>query len=212
MPKTAEQIRSELDAINLEAAQVELERSRLNLEKTREEVAEWKASREQRSRHNSQRQQQLASDREEVARTARNCSHKQGGSPGNIYGGKGQSALNIIEMPDSHTQLITCSICRLRVFSPNERDMARNPRPGETREQAGARVAKYHTDRENFDKLLEDAKNKLTPEAAAPMHCGVTFRFMDGEGREVLMPRPCDGYAQGLDNRQGNRVAQPGKA
>jgi hypothetical protein len=205
MPKTAEQVKAELDAILLETANVNLEQAKMKLEQTRDEVDQWKATRDQRARTNAQRQSQLRVDCEEVARTARICTHRQGGSPGNIYGGKGQSALNIALLPDAHTQLITCVICRLRVFSPNERDMAKNPRPGESREQAAARVAKYHADRKTFDELLEHAADKLTPEAAAPMHCGKTFTFMDGDGREVLRPRPCDSYAQGLDNRQGAR-------
>lgn len=206
MPKTAEQVRAELDAINMETAQVSLEQARLKLEQTREEVEQWKAQREQRSEQNRQRQAQLATDREETARTARVCTHRQGGSPRNPYGGKGQSALNSAVMPDGRTTLITCSICRLRVFSPNERDLAKNPRDGETKEQAAARVKRYLEQRKEFDLLLEQASDKLTPEAAAPMHCGTTFTFMNGDGQEVLLPRPCDSYAQGLDNRAGRRA------
>jgi hypothetical protein len=204
--KTTEQIRFELEAIALETATVQLEKSKLELEQTKEAVAEWKGVREQRQRTNQQRQSQLRNDREEIARIARRCSHRQGGSPRNPYGGKGQSALNIVQMPDNHTQLVTCSICRLRVFSPNERDMAKNPRPGESKEDAKRRVEKYLEARAEFDRLIELANDKLTPEAAAPMHCGITFTFMDGDGREVLTARPCDSYAQGLDNRAGARA------
>ena len=205
MARTSTEIQSELDAIAMETAQVNLEKSRLELEQTREQVAEWKGVREQRKRTNAQRQSQMGKDREEVARIARTCTHRQGGSPKNPYGGKGQSALNIVIMPDDHTQLITCAICRLRVFSPSERDMAKNPRPGESKEDAKKRIEKYMEARRKFDELLELAADKLTPEAAAPMHCGVTFRFMNGDGQEVLVPRPCDTYAQGLDNRTGTR-------
>jgi hypothetical protein len=206
MPKSADQVKAELEAINLETAQVQLEAARMTLDKTRGEVEDWKARRDQKIRQNAQRQTQLATDREEIARVARACTHRQGGSPKNPYGGKGQAALNVVIMPDHRTQLITCTICRLRVFSPNERNMARNPRPGELKEQATARVARYMEDRREFDRLLELAADKLTPEAAAPMHCGVTFTFMSGDGQEVLMPRPCDSYAQGLDNRLGARA------
>jgi hypothetical protein len=207
MPTKNEEIKAELDAIALESAQVNLEKSRLELEQTREQVAQWKGQREQRQRTNAQRQMQMGKDREEVARIARACTHRQGGSPKNPYGGKGQSALSVAQMPDNRTLLITCAICRLRVFSPNERDMAKTPRPGESKEDAKKRLEKYLEARAEFDKLLELSQDKLTPEAAAPMHCGVTFTFMDGEGREVLIPRPCDGYAQGLDNRNGARTS-----
>lgn len=206
MPRNVDEIKAELDAIALETAQVNLERSRLELEQTKETVAQWKGDREQRQRTNKQRQTQLRNDREEVARIARVCTHRQGGSPKNPYGGKGQAALSVAQMPDGHTQLVTCAICRLRVFSPNDRDMAKNSRPGESRDDAKRRVEKYLQARAEFDRLLELSQDKLTPEAAAPMHCGVTFTYMNGDGQEVLLPRPCDAYAQGLDNRAGARA------
>jgi hypothetical protein len=201
---SAEEVRKQLESIQMETAQVNLQKAQLELEQTKEQVEQWTAARETRRRTNRQRQQQMRMDSEEIARKARECTHRQGGSLKNPYSGKGQSALTLVQLPDAHTVLVMCAICRLRVFSPNERDQARNPRPGETKDEAKARVAKLHDDLAKFNALVELAGDKLTDEAKTPMHCGVTFTFTDGDGREVLMPRPCDGYAQGLDNRRGD--------
>ena len=203
---TAEEVEAQLEDIRLRTAQVQLEEAEMRLEMTQDTVAAFKANKEQRVRSNKQRQSQLRKDREEIAIIARACTHRQGGSPRKPYGGKGQSALNIVMLPDGHSQLITCSVCRLRVFSPREDDMAKKQRPGETAADAKRRVEKYTEDMEEFQKLLEMAADKLTDEASQPMHCGTTYTLRDGEGREVLSMRPCDTYAQGLDNRKGARA------
>lgn len=203
---TAKEVEAMLEEIKIRTAQANLAEAEMKLEMTEETVRLFKAAKEQRSRNNKQRQSQLAKDRENTAMLARACTHRQGGSPKNPYGGKGTSALSRVLLPDGHSELIMCSICPLTVFSPREDDIAKKKRPGETAEAAERRVEKYHIAKAAWDKLMELAMDKLTDEAAAPMHCGVTFTLRDGEGREVLPIRPCDSYAQGLDNRQGARA------
>ena len=193
-----------LEEVQARLAQIQLDKAELELEQTRENVNRWKAEKEERSRRNAQRQTQLRIDINERASNARICSHRQGGSFTNLRGGKGPSALSTVILPDERT-LIMCAICPLRVFSPFPGDGARKPRRGETKEQAEARVAKYQQDVEEFESLAALARDKLTEEAARPMHCGKTFKFLDGDGNQVQMPAPCDSYAQGLDNRKGVR-------
>lgn len=204
---TAEEVEDQLRQIRLRTAQAELQKAEMELEQTEENVANFKAQREARGRQNAQRQGQLAKDANDLARTTRACSHRQGGSVGKhaTQWGKGQSALTIVLLPDESqdSKLIMCSICRLRVFSPNPINRVPRPRNNETAAEAKQRVQQYERDMKAFSELEEMAKDKLTPEAAKPMDCGVTFKFQDGDGREVLIPRPCDSYLQGLDNRQG---------
>lgn len=203
---TSAEVEALLEDIRLRTAQAQLAEAEMKLEMTEETVRLFKASKEQRARTNAQRQSQMEKDRENIAIKARNCTHRQGGSPKNPYGGKGTSALSRVMLPDGHSEVIMCSVCPLTVFSPRDDDMAKRRRPKESEAQAEKRVERYYKAKAEWDKLMELALDKLTDEAAAPMHCGVTFTLRDGEGREVLAIRPCDSYAQGLDNRQGARA------
>lgn len=203
MAKT-EEVEAKLEQVRLRTAEVQLEQAEMELEKTREDVEQWKSAREDRSRRNKQRQGQLRSDLNSRASNARDCTHRQGGSFNKPNGGKGPSALTISILPDER-ELIMCSICPLRVFSPFPGDGSRRLRKGETKEQMEARVARHEEAKKEFEALREHARDKLTDEASRPMHCGKTFKFLDGEGNQVQVPAPCDGYAQGLDNRKGVR-------
>ena len=194
-------IQEELERTQLEINQVTLQAAKIKLEQTKEEVANYEASKEARSRANKQRMAQLRRDRTDTANTAKGCTHRQGGGLKNPRKGKRESALTVCVMPDERT-LIMCALCPLRVFSPREVDKSPKIRAGETKQQAEARVARYYEEKAEFDKLLEHASDKLTDEAAQPMFCGVTFRFEDGDGQVCSVPAPCDAYAQGRDNRK----------
>jgi len=200
----AEEVEAKLESVRLRTAEIQLAQAEMQYEQTKQTVEAWKNEQAARSRRNAQRQGQLRMDVNERAGKARGCSHRQGGSFKNPYGGKGASALTVTILPDER-QLIMCSICPLRVFSPFPGDGSRKVRKGETREQAEARVAAYEAAVVDFEKLLEQSKDKLTEEASAPMHCGKTFQFRDGEGNQVQVPAPCDTYVQGTDNRKGVR-------
>lgn len=194
-----------LEEVQAKLAQVQLEQAEMQLEQTRESVEAWKNQKEELSRRNAQRQKQLKMDINERASQAKGCTHRQGGSFGNPTGGKGPSALTTVILPDERV-LIMCSICPMRVFSPFPGNGARRQRRGESKEAAEARVARYQQEVAEFEALSAEARDKLTEEAAQPMHCGKTFRFLDGDGNQVQMPAPCDSYAQGLDNRKGIRL------
>jgi hypothetical protein len=202
--RTAEEVEAKLNQVKLRTAEIQLQRAEMELEQTEETIKQFKADKEARSRRNQQRQGQLRIDISEKAGTARKCTHRQGGSLSNPYGGKGPSALQLVILPDER-ELIMCSICPLRVFSPFPGDASRRLRRGETREQADARVEKHMRQVEAFETLRAESNNKLTEEAAGAMHCGKTFKFLDGDSNQVQVTAPCDHYAQGLDNRDGVR-------
>lgn len=189
------------DEIQREIAEIQLQTARINLEKAKDENAQYEASKVLRSRLNRQRQGQLRTDHIERATVIRGCTHKQGGSPGRERRGDGMSALRVVILPDNRT-LIMCANCPLRVFSPLPSDRNPRPKPGETAAEAKARVLQYKADLEEFQKLEEKAAQQLTPEAATPMHCGKQFSFAGRDGEAIIMPAPCDSYAQGRDNRQ----------
>lgn len=201
-PRTAEEVEARLNQIKIRTAEIQLQRAEMELEQTEQSVAQFKADKEARSRRNAQRQTQLRIDINEKAATARRCTHRQGGSLKNPYGGKGPSALQLVILPDER-ELIMCAVCPMRVFSPFPGDGARRPRKGETEKEAEARVQKYARDLADFEALREESNNKLTEDGA--MHCGKTFKFLDGDGNQVQVPAPCDRYAQGRDNREGVR-------
>jgi len=192
--------------IRAELAEVELEAAKIRLEQTREANATYLADKGRRARENKQRQHQMKSDREDLARNIAECTHRQGGSPGRTNKGKGPSALRGIYFPQDERRLVMCSICSirggLRVWEPRKIDGVARTRKGESEAQMKARVAKFNEDLREFERLWEMAQDQLTPEAGQPMHCGRTFTFSDKEGNLAHVPHPCDGYAQGLDNRK----------
>jgi hypothetical protein len=187
--------------VDAEIKRVELETALLNLEAAKDENARIKADKAVRSLQNRQRQQQLKTDHIEKKKVIETCTHRQGGSPGRERKGSGPSALRVVILPDNR-ELIMCANCPLRIFSPLPSEKAPRVRRGETEAARDVRVAKYQADLKEFERLKEQSQDQLTPEAAAPMHCGKTFQFEDGNGNQVSMPAPCDSYAQGLDNRQ----------
>lgn len=191
---SAAQIEAEIKRIQLETAQIGLERAK-------EENEQYKAAKELRSRQNRQRQKQLKTDLLERATVIAGCTHRQGGSPGRERKGEGPSALRVVILPDLRT-LIMCANCPLRVFSPLPTNKNPDRRRGESAADAKARVDQYHRELEEFERLEALSRQQLTPEAGAAMHCGKTFAFVGREGNQIIMPAPCDSYAQGRDNRQ----------
>jgi len=189
-----------LAEVEAEIKQLELEDMKLRLEETRDRVEGTKAAKEVRSRQNRQRQAQLRTDLRERVEVINTCTHKQGGSPGRERKGSGPSALRVVILPDGRS-LVMCANCPLRVFSPFPRLGYQGQYRGESKAQANKRLAKYAEDVKKFEELVTASENQLTPEAAAPMHCGKQFAFQDGMGNNLSMPAPCDSYAQGTDNR-----------
>ncbi|HEY2106088.1 MAG TPA: hypothetical protein VGH29_09915, partial [Candidatus Binataceae bacterium] len=179
-----------------EITRIQLETAKINLEKAKDENAQYNASKELRTRQNRQRQGQLRTDLIERANVIRGCTHRQGGSPGRERKGEGPSALRVVILPDNRT-LIMCANCPLRVFSPLPTNKNPERRAGESEAKAKARVQRYNAEQEEFEKLESLASQQLTPEAGAPMHCGKTFSFVGRDGQNILMPAPCDSYAQG---------------
>lgn len=200
--RTVEDVEARLAQIRMRTAEVELQRAEMELERTQETIIEYKAQKEGRAVRNRQRQKQLKIDINERSTTANKCTHRQGGSLANPYGGKGVSALQRVIMPDER-ELIMCAICTLRVFSPFPGDASRRRRIGESEKQAEKRVERYEQAFAEFEELRKMSMDKLTEEAATPMHCGKTFKFLDGDMNQVQVPAPCDFYAQGVDNRKG---------
>lgn len=191
--KTITEIEAQIKAIELETAQI-------RLEQMKEENETYGARKAARLRANEQRLAQLRTDHAEKRAVIKECTHRQGGSPGRERKGAGPSALRVVILPDER-QLVMCANCPLRVFSPRATDKSPAQRKGETATQAKARVARYETEMAEFEKLATLAQDQLTPEAAQPMHCGKTFNFQDRDGNNMSLPAPCDGYAQGRDNR-----------
>jgi hypothetical protein len=190
-----------LAEIEAETKRVMLETAQIQLEQARESNAQYKAGKEAHSRQNRQRQGQLRADLTDRATVIRGCTHRQGGSPGRERKGTGPSALRVVILPDER-KLVMCANCPLRVFSPLA--SLKNPQRmrGETAADAKERVTRYTQELEEFEKLVTQSQDQLTPEAAGAMHCGKTFSFQGRDGNNIIMPAPCDSYAQGRDNRQ----------
>jgi hypothetical protein len=192
--QTLAQVEAEIKRVQLATAQIQLE-------KATDEIEQYKSQKEVRSRQNRQRQKQLHTDLIERATVIRGCTHRQGGSPGRERKGEGPSALRVVILPDNRS-LIMCANCPLRVFSPLPTNKNPERRRGESAADAKARVEKYEREMQEFGNLEDLARQQLTPEAGAPMHCGKTFAFAGRDGNQIIMPAPCDSYAQGRDNRQ----------
>jgi hypothetical protein len=190
-----------MEDLDLEIKRIQHEAALITLEQARDSNEAYKASKEVRSRQNKQRQGQLRADLVEKAAAIKGCTHRQGGGPGGRERkGKGPSALRVVFLPDER-ELVMCANCPLRVFSPFPRLASKDLLEGETQADRKARLSTYAEERAEFEELLEKAADQLTPEAAAPMHCGKQFKFIGRNGNQVMMPAPCDEYAQGRDNR-----------
>lgn len=192
--------KASLAEIEAQIKQIELETAQIRLEQMKEENETYRQRKAARLRANEQNLAQLRADHAEKRQVIKGCTHRQGGSPGRERKGSGPSALRVVILPDER-QLVMCANCPLRVFSPLPTNRDPKARKDETAAQAKARVAKYERDLEEFEKLAALSQDQLTPEAAQPMHCGKTFRFLGKDGNNMVMPAPCDSYAQGLDNR-----------
>ena len=188
--KSAAQIAAEL-------AYVQLETARLNLDAARDDNARRTATKADTQRKNRQRQQQLANDRNTRRAQARACNHLQGATPEDPLQGAEQAdtALKVVNMPDGFTQLIMCSNCRGRWFSPHPTNKSKKLRPGETPADRDARIELYEQQVVEFAELLRLSKRAKTREYTKPMECGVTIQVMNEDGMPVYRERPCDSYA-----------------
>lgn len=177
-----------LDAMVLREAEI-------RLQETEERIQRFDAQRADAKRMNAQRQEQLAIDLRGRKSVARQCSHRQGGTPKKPYAGKGDTALKKVTLPDGFSMLIMCAICRLRTFSPHPADQSKKLRKGETPAMAKARVAKWQKDTAEFAKLIEMSEDAKSAEMTEAMECGVTMSVTDADGAPVFRRRPCDTYA-----------------
>ena len=174
--------------------EIAIKTAEMNLQKAERELHQFEATEATRARQNKERQAQLSHDARQRKAVAKNCSHRQGASPKNQFKGKGPSALNIQIMPGGPwDQRISCLICRGIWVSPNPRDMEKRIRQGENAQMRNDRIAKYHADLDEFKKMLEMAGDKLSADAAEPMHTGVSIVITDTEtGLQIPCRRPCD--------------------
>lgn len=182
--------------------ETQLKTALMNQKLAERELQKFEASERSKSAQNAQRQSELAAKVRGRAQVAKNCSHRQGASPKNIYKGKGDTTLKKVKMMDGFTVLIHCAICRLAVFSPHPYDQ--NPEPQkdfrtgkmETEAQARARVAKWRKDTAEFNKLYELSEDSKSDEFSGTMDCGNTFQVTDAKGMPVYRRRPSDFYPQ----------------
>ena len=182
--------------------EIQLKTAQMNMKIAQRALEEFEAKERSKSVQNAQRQSELASKMRGRWQVAKNCSHKQGASPKNIYKGKGDTTLKKVRMMDGFTVLIHCGICRLAVFSPHPYDQ--NPEPQkdfrtgkmETEAQAKKRVGKWHKDTQIFKDLLEKSEESKSDEYSSTMDCGNTFEVRDHKGMPVYRRRPSDYYPQ----------------
>lgn len=184
------------DEARLKRELVQLEREELELEETREATAQRKAERGQKARKVEMSQATLQKARENAHHLAKACAHRQGGQNGNLYKGKGPTALKVEKHPDGFTIKIRCLNCPLRVTSPFPPNGSKKLKQGETPADRDVRVAKFKEDKERFDRLYEmSQEDALSAEAAQAMESGMTFKFLDDDGNQIYKPRPSDTYA-----------------
>jgi hypothetical protein len=182
--------------------EIQLKTAQMNMKIAERALQTFEAQERSKSVQNAQRQSELASKMRGRWQVAKNCSHRQGASPKNIYKGKGDTTLKKVKMMDGFTLLIHCGICRLAVFSPHPYDQNLEPqrdfRTGkmETEAQAKVRVRKWHRDTEAFKVLLEKSEESKSDEYSSTMDCGNTFEVKDGKGMPVYRRRPSDFYPQ----------------
>lgn len=188
------------DELRLKREQVEFEAAELRLEETREATALRKAERGQKARKVEMSQATLSAARRNAKNLSRSCKHRQGGESGQIYKGKGPTALKVEKMPDGFTIRIRCLNCPLRLTSPFPPDGVKKQRKGESADQRDARLEQFEAQKARFEKFYEmSQENALTAEAAQPMEPGTTFKISDEDGNQIFKPRPSDSYAMEME-------------
>lgn len=184
------------DETRLRREQIQLESEELKLEQTRQETEERKAQIAYKGRQRTLRQNQALLSAKAAQKLAKVCSHRQGGQNGDMFKGKGPTALKVEKMPDGFTVRIRCLCCPLRITSPLPSDASKKQKRGETAADRDARLEKFAADRERFDRYYAiSQEDALTGEAGAPMECGTTFKVTDDDGNQIFKPRPSDSYA-----------------
>lgn len=191
--KTAAQ---QADEIRLKRELIQLEAEELNLEETRQASAERKALSSYKARQRNLRQANTQSQVQAARKLANLCSHRQGGQNGDMYKGKGPTALKVEKHPDGFTLQIRCLACPLKIVSPIPSDASKKLKKGELAEERQARLEKFAEDKARFDKYYAmSQEDALTTDAAAAMECGTTFKVTDEDGNQIYKPRPSDSYA-----------------
>jgi hypothetical protein len=184
------------DEARLRREQIELEAAELRLEDTRQASEERKAQNAYRLRQRTLRQNQALNQARSAQKLSKVCSHRQGGQNGDMFKGKGPTALKVEKMPDGFTVRIRCLCCPLRVTSPIPSDASKKLKRGEAQEERTTRLEKFAADKARFDKYYAiSQEDALTGEAGAPMECGTTFKVTDDDGNQIYKPRPSDSYA-----------------
>lgn len=184
------------DEARLKRELIQLEAAELDLEQTRQSSEERKAQNADTVRKRTMRQNQALNQARSAQKLAKVCSHRQGGQNGDMFKGKGPTALKVEKMPDGFTVRIRCLACPLRITSPLPSDASKKLKRGETNDERAARLDKFAKDRERFDRYYAiSQEDALTGEAGAPMECGTTFKVTDEDGNQIFKPRPSDSYA-----------------
>lgn len=184
------------DETRLRREQIQLEAAELQLEETRQATTERRAQMEYKSRQSRLRQSQATNQAKQQNRLASLCSHRQGGQNGDMYKGKGPTALKVEKHPDGFTVRVHCLACPFEAFSPIPSNAGKKRKPGESEDQRKDRLEKFAADKAKFDKYYAiSQEDALTGEAGSPMECGTTFKVTDEDGNQIYRPRPSDSYA-----------------
>lgn len=198
--KSKKTVAEQADEMRLRRELIELEAAELRLEETREATVLRKAERGQKARKVEMSQATLSAARRNAKNLSRACKHRQGGESGQIYKGKGPTALKVEKMPDGFTVRIRCLNCPLRLTSPLPSNGVRKQRKGESEAQRDARLKTFEAQTERFQKFYEmSQEDALTAEAAQPMEPGTTFKISDEDGNQIFKARPSDSYAMEME-------------
>lgn len=198
--KNKKTIAEQADEARLRRELIQLESEELRLEETREATTLRKAERVQKARKVEMSQATLSTARRNANNLSQSCKHRQGGESGNIYKGKGPTALKVEKMPDGFTIRIRCLNCTLRLTSPFPPDGFKKQRKGESEDQRDARLKNFELRKKRFEKFYEMSQEAaLTAESAQPMEPGTTFKILDEDGNQIYKPRPSDSYAMELE-------------
>lgn len=192
-PKTAGE---EADEVRLNREKLMLRKEELELKRVTKQVAEEEAQDAYKGRQQRLRQANTQNQVRAAKKLTSLCSHRQGGQNGDMYKGKGPTALKIEKHPDGFTWQIRCLACPLKVVSPIPSNASKKLKKGELPDERAARLLKFDEDKALFDKYYAISQEEaLTNDASSPMECGTTFKVTDEDGNQIYKPRPSDGYA-----------------
>lgn len=120
-----------MEELQREILETDLKTKQIQLRQAQKANADFEAAEERRHESNRLRMAELKQGRENHARIVKNCRHRSGGRPTDIFKGGGIGSFSIISrvlLPDGVTRVLFCSRCGMEMYPPEKSLAKQDPK------------------------------------------------------------------------------------